>query len=144
MEQMGDRLAVIEDGLGDRHLAPHPDRSVDAPEWCREPAPPPHPGERREGATPAMVAEAPTLAPSAAPGADCATPEPALASQGEHEWVTLTPSDILPPHSSATTARLRHPAVPAFPAYAPRERDSRSNRIRSVACAIARITRSEP
>src|SRR5258707_5451157 len=143
IEQMVARLAVIEDELRDRHLAPHPDRSVDAPEWCREPAPPPHPGERREGATPAMVAEAPTLAPSAAPGADCAAPEPALASQGEHEWVTLTPSDILPPHSSATTSRLRHPAVPDFPVDAPRERDSGANRIRAVADAIDRIAASE-
>src|SRR5258707_11267883 len=59
IEQMVDRLAVIEDELRDRHLAPHPDRSVDAPEWCREPAPPPHPGERRGGATPAIGAGTP-------------------------------------------------------------------------------------
>ena len=143
IEQMVDRLAVIEDELRDRHLAPHPDRSVDAPEWCREPAPPPHPGESREGATPAMVAEAPTLAPSAAPGTDGAAPEPALVSQGGHEWVALTPSDILPPHSSTTTARLRHPAVPDFAADASLERDSGANRIRAVADAIDRIAASE-
>jgi localization factor PodJL len=94
-------------------------------------------------ATPAMVAEAPTLAPSAAPAADCAAPAPALEPQGGHEWVALTPSNILPPHPSAATARLRHPAVPDFAADASLEPDSGANRIRAVANAIDRIAASE-
>jgi localization factor PodJL len=142
IEQMVDRLAIIEDELRDRHLAPHSDRSVNAPEWHSEHAPPPHPGERREGATPAMVAEAPTLAPSAAPGAGGAAPAPALEPQGAHEWVALTPS-VLPPHPSATTARLRHPAVPDFADDTSLEPDSGANRIRAVADAIDRIAASE-
>ncbi len=111
IEQMVDRLAVIEDELRDRHLAP----------------------------------EAPTLAPSAAPGAGGAAPAPALEPQGGHEWVALAPSDILPPHPSATTARLRHPAVPDFAAAADAsfEPDSGANRIRAVADAIDRIAASE-
>ena len=140
IEQMVDRLAVIEDELRDRHLAPHPDRSVETPEWCSDRAPPPHAGERREGATPAMVAEAPTLAPSAAPAA---APAPTLKPQGGHEWVAMTRSDILPPHPSATTARLRHPAVPDFAADASLEPGSGANRIRAVADAIDRIAASE-
>jgi localization factor PodJL len=140
IEQMVDRLAVIEGELQDRHLAPHPDRSVDAPEWCSERAPPAHAGERREGAT--LVAEAPTLAPSAAPAADCAAPVPALKPQGGHDWVAMTPSNILPPHPSATPARLRHPAVADFAADASLDPDSGAERIR-VANAIDRIAASE-
>jgi localization factor PodJL len=143
IEQMVDRLAVIEDELADRHLAPHPDRSADAPEWRSERAPPPHAGERRELVTPIMVAQAPTLAPSATSAADCAAPAPALNPQGGYDWVAMTPSDILPPPPSATTARLRHPAVPDFAADASLEPDSGANRIRAVADAIDRIAASE-
>jgi localization factor PodJL len=143
IEQMVDRLAVIEDELRDRHLAPHPDRSVDAPQWRSERAPPPQAGERREPATPAMVAEAPALAPSATPAADCAAPAPAPKPQGGFDWVAMTPSDILPPHPSATTARLRHPAVPDLAADASLAPDSGANRIRAVADAIDRIAASE-
>jgi localization factor PodJL len=143
IEQMVDRLAVIEDELADRHLAPHPDRSVDAPEWYSEHASPTHAGERRELVTPAMVAQAPTLAPSAMPAADCAAPAPTLKPQGGYGRVAMTPSDILPPPPSATTARLRHPAVPDFTADASLEPDSGANRIRAVADAIDRIAASE-
>jgi localization factor PodJL len=111
IEQMVDRLAVIEDELRDRHLAPHP--------------------------------EAPTLAPSAAPGAEGPASAPALEPQGGHEWVALSPSDILPPHPSVTTVRLCHPAVPDFAANASREPDTGANRIRAVADAIDRIAASE-
>src|SRR5258706_2922432 len=87
-----------------------------------------------------MVAEAPALAPSAAPAtAPAPTPKP----QGGHEWVAMTRSDIFPPHPSATTARLRHPAVPDFTADASLEPDSGANRIRAVADAIDRIAASE-
>jgi localization factor PodJL len=141
IEQMVDRLAVIEDELRDRHLAPHSDQSLDA--WHSGHAPLSHAGEGREQATPAMVAEAPTLAPSAAPGAGDPASAPALEPQGGHEWVALSPSDILPPHPSVTTARLRHPAVPDFAADASREPDSGANRIRAVADAIDRIAASE-
>src|SRR5260370_31167468 len=145
IEQMVDRLAVIEDELADRHLAPHPhpDRSVDAPEWYSEHASPTHAGERRELVTPAMVAQAPTLAPSAMPAADCAAPAPTLKPHGGYARAAMTPSDILPPPPSATTARLRHPAVPDFTADASLEPASGTNRIRAVADAIDRIAASE-
>ena len=66
-----------------------------------------------------------------------------LKPQGGYDWVAMTPSDILPPPPSATTARLRHPAVPDFAAEASLEPDSGANRIRAVADAIDRIAASE-
>src|SRR5215472_5669962 len=156
IEQVVDRLAVIEKELQDRHFAMHADQLADEPKWRSEPIPAPYPPpaptllpttacgrgpERgaREGtdaAIPAMVGESPVLSPSAAP-----EPTPALKPQAEHNCAAMAPTNILPPHPSATTARLRRPAIPDFAPVACVEPGAR--RVRAAVDATDRIAASD-
>ncbi|HKD30518.1 MAG TPA: hypothetical protein VKC66_32010 [Xanthobacteraceae bacterium] len=157
IEQVVDRLAVIEKELQDRHFAMHADHLADEPKWRSEPLPAPyHPPaptlpstacgggpERgaREGtdaAMPAMVGETPVLLPSAAP-----EPTPALKPQAEHNCAAMAPINILPPHPSTTTARLRRPAVPDFAPVASVEPGPDARRVRAAADATDRIAASD-
>jgi localization factor PodJL len=158
IEQVVHRLTTIEDEFRDRHFATHDGRSADKPEWDSEPAPPPYPppragerkskyppphaGEGREGAATAMVAEAPSLVPSAAPVASRIATLPTIEPQGAVDWGAMAPSDALPVHPSAT-GRLRHSAVPGFAPDASLEPAAGARRARAVANAIDRIAASE-
>ena len=107
IEEMVGRLATIEEGLRDSQYVPHAGQSVDLPGWRGEPS------ASRVQSAPAMVSEAPTLVPSAAPMADRAT------------------------------TRLRQPVVSDFAPDAPLEPGSAALRVRAVANAIDRIAASE-
>jgi localization factor PodJL len=135
IEQVVDRLATFEDELRDRHYASHAGPLADKPESRSEPA------AAQIRVAPAMVAEAPALVPSSAPVADRTAP--AVQPQGECDCVAMAPSDILPPHPSATTATVRHPDVSDFAAGASHEPGSAARRVRIVANAIDRIAASE-
>jgi localization factor PodJL len=162
IEQVVDRLAVIENELRDRHFAVHADQLADEPKWGGEPVPTPHApavpalpspacggelgrGAREdgEGAAPAMVDETRALAPSTAQTTDRAAPTPALKPQAEDNWASMAPTNILPPHLSMTAARLRHPAVPDFALVASVEPGSHAHRVRAAADGIDRIAVSD-
>lgn len=142
IEQVVHRLTTIEDEFRDRQFAAYADRSAEKPEWGSEPAPPPsRAGEGREGAAPAMVAEAPALVPSAAPATNRVAT--AIEPQGADGWGAMTPSNALPVHPSVTTGRLRQSAVPDFAPDASHWPAAGARRARVVANAIDRIAASE-
>jgi localization factor PodJL len=147
IEQVVDRLAVIEDELRDRHFGALEDRSADKSQWSSAPAPPPYPplhaGEGREGCAPAVVAEAPALVPLAAPVANGVAPAIAMEPHGADDWGAAGPRDVLSVHQLATTGKLRCPAVPDFAADASVEPSFSAGRVRVVANAIDRIAASE-
>jgi len=138
IEQVVDRLTVIENQLRDRHSAPPVGRLADEPEGRPESAyPPPFTGGDREAATPG---EAPALAPVAA---DHAVSTPALRSPGEHDWGATAPAGTLPARPATTAVRLRHPAVLDFAPDLAVEPVSGPRRVRAAADTIDRIAASE-
>ena len=118
IEQVVDRLATIEDGLRDGPYADQPPLA-------------------QMMSVPRMVAEAPTIVPSAAPMGDRATAAPTIGRHGKAQ------TGILSVQPAATVAPARQPVVSDLPPDSPLEPGSGARRVRVVANAIDRIAASE-